>query len=264
MRVCTNSPPGSADAIPAPASPAHLGNLVVDDLPMSYRDQLSDSLALPTARGRPRKLEPRFDPESKRDRVLWRRRIERSGRPLCVSLWSGAGGLDLGLEQAGFDVAVAADNDDWACSTHGHNSDALVFARDLDDPDLTRAWLRSLELPQVSLVAGGFPCQPYSRAGQSRIRHLVANRGRSAVDQRAFAWRTFVAAVDELRPDQAIAENVPDMARYNDGQLLRDSTRSRLARRPSDGRSRASTRVRRVPSTRAGKASSRSSTTTPR
>lgn len=171
-------------------------------------------------------LEPRFDPESKRDRTLWRRRIERSEKPLGVSLWSGAGGLDLGLSHAGFDIAIAADSDEWACRTHGHNSDALVFRRDLDDPEQTRMWLRSLDLPQISLVAGGFPCQPYSRAGYSVIRHLVASRKRSAVDHRAFAWKSFVAAVDELRPDHAIAENVPDMARFNDGQLLRDIVES--------------------------------------
>ena len=119
-------------------------------------------------------------------------------------------------------MAVGADHDEWACRTHGHNSNTMVFPRDLSDPDQTRAWLQQLELPDVALLAGGFPCQPYSRAGQSKIRHLVVNKGRAAEDERAFAWRTFVAAVAELQPAQVVAENVPDMARFNDGQLLRD------------------------------------------
>lgn len=190
--------------------------------PTETAETKAESFALPTQRGTPRSLEPRLDPESRRDMAVWRRRITRSTKPLCVSLWSGAGGLDLGLSQAGFDVVVGADSDEWACRTHGHNSDALVFQRDLSDPDNTRAWLRELDLPEVALLAGGFPCQPYSRAGHSIIRHLVATGQRPAEDPRSLAWLSFVAAVDELRPSHVIAENVPDLARYNDGQLLRD------------------------------------------
>jgi len=185
-----------------------------------------DPFALPVIRGRTRNLEPQVNPESTRDMVRWRKRIARGDRPLCVSLWSGAGGLDLGLEQAGYRIAVAADHDEWACRTHGFNSQALVVCRDLDDPDLTRAWLGGLDLPPVSLVAGGFPCQPYSRAGHSRIRQLVADDLRPAVDRRTFAWQSFVAAVDELRPERALAENVPDLARFNDGAQLRDIVRA--------------------------------------
>lgn len=156
----------------------------------------------------------------------WHARRERPRRPVCVSLWSGAGGLDLGLQQAGYDVLVATDRDDWACQTNGYNSDARVFRRNLSDPGATRAWLRDLALPDVSLVAGGFPCQPYSRAGASIIRHLVNTAGRPEVDSRTSAWQTFVAAVDELRPLRALAENVPDLARFDDGQQLRDIVRA--------------------------------------
>jgi DNA (cytosine-5)-methyltransferase 1 len=182
----------------------------------------TDPYALRTSRGFQRVLEPRLDPDSERDRHRWRQRMRRSKRPLCVSLWSGAGGLDLGLDQAGYDVVVAADHDDVACQTHGHNGHALVFSRDLADPDQTRRFLRDLELPQITLLVGGFPCQPYSRAGQSIIRHLVESERRPEVDKRTLAWRSFVAAVDEIRPRQALAENVPDLYRYNDGALLRD------------------------------------------
>lgn len=139
-----------------------------------------------------------------------------------MSLWSGAGGLDLGLEQAGYDVAVAVDHDEWSCQTHAYNSRALVACRDLSDPEEVSRYLGSLELPQVALVAGGFPCQPYSRAGHSIIRHLVRQERREAVDERAFAWQSFVSAVETLRPDRALVENVPDIARHSEGRLLRD------------------------------------------
>jgi DNA (cytosine-5)-methyltransferase 1 len=184
----------------------------------------SDPHALPVNRGKPRTLEAAVDPGSERDVMAWRDRVGHSRRPLCVSLWSGAGGLDLGLEMAGFDVAVAVDSDRWACQTHGYNSKALVLQRDLSSPEATRDLLGELALPKVALLAGGFPCQPYSRAGMSRIRHLVRNEQRSAVDERAFAWLSYVAAAEELRPDQCIAENVPELATFNGGLLLRDIT----------------------------------------
>jgi len=123
---------------------------------------------------------------------------------------------------AGFDIAVAVDNDGWAAQTHAYNSKALVLERDLSSPGATRTLLRELDLPAVALVAGGFPCQPYSRAGQNRIRHLVKHEQRSGVDERAFAWLSYVAAVQELRPRQCIAENVPELATFNGGLLLRD------------------------------------------
>ena len=154
--------------------------------------------------------------------LRWRARIEHGKRPLCVSLWSGAGGLDLGLERAGYDIAVAADSDDWACQTHGYNSTALVHCRDLSDPEQTRSWLRGLELPPVALIAAGFPCQPYSRAGHSRIRQLVSNRKRARLDPRGLAWLSFVAAIEEVRPARVLAENVPDLVRFNEGRQLRD------------------------------------------
>ena len=203
------------------------GSLVLELMSMSdLTEEGADPFALPVIRGRARTLEPRVHPDSNRDMLRWRKRLLRTGRPLCVSLWSGAGGLDLGLEQAGYHVAVAADHDEWACQTHGFNSQALVVCRDLGDPDATRTWLEQLELPPVALVAGGFPCQPYSRAGQSRIRQLVADDLRPAVDSRASAWQSFVAAVEALRPTRALAENVPDLARFNNGAQLRDIVRA--------------------------------------
>jgi DNA (cytosine-5)-methyltransferase 1 len=188
----------------------------------SRSNRNNDRYALPTIRGQARELEPAFNPSSSRGMLRWRERITESVRPLCVSLWSGAGGLDLGLESAGYDVAVAVDQDQWACQTHAHNSHALVFCRDLGDPVDTRRFLAQLELPRIALVAAGFPCQPYSRAGRSMIRHLVRNQRREAEDERAFAWMSFVGAVAELRPERALVENVPDLAAFSDGELLRD------------------------------------------
>jgi DNA (cytosine-5)-methyltransferase 1 len=75
-------------------------------------------------------------------------------------------------------------------------------------------------LSRAALVAGGPPCQPFSRAGSSKIRSLVSTGKREVVDRRAELWRSFIEVVEYLRPRVVILENVPDMARWNDGAVL--------------------------------------------
>jgi hypothetical protein len=72
----------------------------------------------------------------------------------------------------------------------------------------------------VDLLAGGVPCQPFSRAGSSRIRDLVDTGERAAHDHRADLWSSFVTVVEALRPAAVLVENVPDLARWNDGAVL--------------------------------------------
>jgi hypothetical protein len=52
----------------------------------------------------------------------------------------------------------------------------------------------------VDLVAGGPPCQPFSRAGSAKIRDLVAQGKRKPNDERAELWRSFVKIVETLKP----------------------------------------------------------------
>ena len=69
-------------------------------------------------------------------------------------------------------------------------------------------------------MAGGPPCQPFSRAGSSKIRDLVRSGVRSENDDRVALWRSFMGVVEALRPRVVLLENVPDMARWNDGAVL--------------------------------------------
>jgi DNA (cytosine-5)-methyltransferase 1 len=72
----------------------------------------------------------------------------------------------------------------------------------------------------VDLVAGGVPCQPFSRAGRSRVRELVQAGERASHDHRADLWASFVAVVEALRPGAVLVENVPDLPRWDDGAVL--------------------------------------------
>jgi DNA (cytosine-5)-methyltransferase 1 len=126
----------------------------------------------------------------------------------------------LGLTRAGFDVLVGADSEEWAVRTHEANLPGLGWCGDLGE---TNEFLNALSLwgiERVDLVAGGVPCQPFSRAGRPRIKGLIDSGDREDHDHRADLWSSFVAVVDALRPGAVLVENVPDLPRWNDGAVL--------------------------------------------
>lgn len=144
-----------------------------------------------------------------------------SERPIAIDLFSGAGGLSYGLEAAGYRVGLAVDIDEWARETHAHNFEGVALGLDLGDPDVRDQVVRLFDGIEVALVAGGPPCQPYSRAGRSKIRSLVELGKRDAKDHRRELWRAFVDIVERIRPRAVLMENVPDMALGDDMAVLR-------------------------------------------
>ena len=142
----------------------------------------------------------------------WCRTRTESGERLAIDLFSGAGGLSLGLEQAGWTVVVSVDHDPRALETHRANFPGLALDLDLGDPT-KRAELKDLLRDiEIDLVAGGPPCQPFSRAGRSKIRSLVDSGAREAHDQRKELWQAYLDVVLSVRPRAVLMENVPDMA----------------------------------------------------
>ena len=117
-------------------------------------------------------------------------------------------------------VVAAADSDPVAVETYAANLESLVFGGNLADPADFLTFLRDRGICKADVVAGGPPCQPFSRAGASKIRSLVREGIRPANDARASLWQSFVTVVEELQPRVVLLENVPDMARWNDGEVL--------------------------------------------
>lgn len=159
----------------------------------------------------------------------WPAWVRDSERPIAIDLFAGAGGLSHGLEAAGYRVALSVDSDDWALRTHAHNFPGLALQRDLaleESRAEIAAMFRELE---VSLIASGPPCQPFSRAGRSKIRSLVDLGMREAVDHRKELWRGFLDVVERIRPRAVLMENVPDMA-LGDGMLVLRLMMDRLER----------------------------------
>lgn len=117
-----------------------------------------------------------------------------------VSLFSGAMGLDLGLEEAGFETAVCVENDKEAVATIKYNKPSLsVF-----DCSITEVKGRELKTAggfsdkAIPLVAGGPPCQAFSVFG-NRL-GIEDSRGQLIFE--------FIRIIDELKPTTFLMENV--------------------------------------------------------
>ncbi|MER6626291.1 DNA cytosine methyltransferase, partial [Streptomyces sp. NPDC000931] len=142
-------------------------------------------------------------------------------RRLAVDLFSGAGGLSLGLETAGWLVAAAVDIDQRALETHSANFPGMSLPMDIGDPAERDRLIGILKPAEIDLVAGGPPCQPFSRAGRSKIRSLVEHHGRDPEDRRKELWSAYLDVVKRIRPRAVLMENVPDMGLGDDFFVVR-------------------------------------------
>jgi DNA (cytosine-5)-methyltransferase 1 len=144
-----------------------------------------------------------------------------SQRPLAADLFCGAGGLSLGLQQAGFQVVLGVDNDREALETHRALCPGLSVDWDLGDEAVVTRVAALIRRAGITLVAGGPPCQPFSKAGRSMIRDLVRTGRRERHDHRRNLWQSFLAVAARARPPAVLMENVPDMALDRDMLILR-------------------------------------------
>lgn len=121
----------------------------------------------------------------------------RTARPAVVDLFAGAGGLSLGFEQAGFDVAAAVEYDAVHALGHKFNfPECRVLCRDvrqLAGSDLVRA----AGTGSIDVIVGGPSCQGFSSMGQ-----------RQQDDERNSLLNEFVRLVCEARPRVFVLENV--------------------------------------------------------
>lgn len=151
----------------------------------------------------------------------WCRDRVTEGAKLAVDLFCGAGGLSHGVTGAGWTVAAAVDHDPKALDSHRANFPGVALDVDMADGRGRDGLVTLLQQAQIDLVAGGPPCQPFSRAGRSKIRSLVNAGVREPVDPRKELWRTFIDVVTKIRPRVVLMENVPDMAFGDDFFVIR-------------------------------------------
>lgn len=135
-----------------------------------------------------------------------------AGRVLAADLFSGAGGISLGLEEAGYEVVLGVDHYTEAVKTHAHHFAGMSVDWDLSTEDSIKKVADLMKDCGIEILAGGPPCQPFSKAGRNGIRKLVEEGRREPKDMRRELWRSYIEIVQRARPRAIIMENVPDMA----------------------------------------------------
>ncbi|MBC8432677.1 MAG: DNA cytosine methyltransferase [Desulfobacterales bacterium] len=128
-------------------------------------------------------------------------------KPIAIDLFSGCGGLTLGLKQAGFKVVGAVDNDGLSVATYKANHPE-VFVWEKDISELSTLIIKrklGIRKRKLDLLAGCPPCQ-----GFSTMRTLNGNR--TIKDPRNDLIREFYRFVKDFMPKAVMLENVPGLA----------------------------------------------------
>jgi DNA (cytosine-5)-methyltransferase 1 len=133
--------------------------------------------------------------------------------------------MSLGLEQAGMKVVFGADSDPDALETHAHHFPGMSVDWDLGDPRAVAEVGGILRAVNIDVIAGGPPCQPFSKAGRSGMRYLVQHGVRERHDRRRDLWQSYLEIVRLAQPRAVIMENVPDMALDREMFILRSIVR---------------------------------------
>lgn len=120
----------------------------------------------------------------------------------AVSLFCGAGGLDMGFERAGFKTVWANDFEEDACKTHQNWSKAEVVCGDIAKVDMSK-------IPVSDVILGGFPCQGFSLSGPRKID-----------DSRNVLYKHYVKLVKQNKPKAFIGENVKGLLTMGNGTII--------------------------------------------
>lgn len=120
------------------------------------------------------------------------------------SLFSGIGGIDLGFQQAGFDVVLANEFDKDAACTYRRN----LGKNHLVEKDIRK--ITTNDIPDFDVLVAGFPCQPFSSAGKQK----------GFQDPRGNLFFEIARIVEAKRPSVIFLENVPNLLQHDDGKTF--------------------------------------------
>jgi len=121
-----------------------------------------------------------------------------------VSLFSGAGGLDLGFKHAGFELLWANDFDKDAVETYKANIGSECVLGDIST-------ISSDLIPDSDVIIGGFPCQGFS----------MANTKRHVLDERNSLYLQYIRILKEKQPKIFVAENVKGILSLGKGEVIK-------------------------------------------
>jgi DNA (cytosine-5)-methyltransferase 1 len=139
--------------------------------------------------------------------------MQPSNRPICIDLFAGAGGLSLGFEQAGFDIAAAVEIDPIHAAIHEFNfpHTTTICKSVIDTSGAEIRQLAKLDRQDIDVVCGGAPCQGFSLMGK-----------RALDDPRNSLVFHFLRIVTELEPKYFVLENVKGLTIGKHKQFLQE------------------------------------------
>jgi len=131
-------------------------------------------------------------------------------RPTAVELFSGAGGLSIGLEKAGFKILLANEIEkDFATTFELNHSKTKMICDDIHNINFHEE-LEKLSVQNINLLSGGPPCQGFSTVGSKNER-----------DPRNSLFYEYLRAVKEISPEYVIFENVSGFKNMYQGNALK-------------------------------------------
>lgn len=131
--------------------------------------------------------------------------LDTNGQVTAIELFAGAGGLALGLEEAGINTLEYVEFDKACCQTLKTNRPNWnVICDDIHNVDFTPY------KNKVDIVTGGFPCQAFSYAGKKL----------GFEDTRGTLFHEFARCVQEVHPKMFLAENVRGLVSHDKGRTL--------------------------------------------
>lgn len=135
----------------------------------------------------------------------------KNSRPKFIDLFAGAGGLSIGLENAGFELVAATDWDHWSCQTLRANHPNIFVC----EGDITSLVLEDFSNEigniEIDLIVGGPPCQGFSQLGKQ-----------DKNDPRNQMWREYMRFVKHFRPKIFVIENVPQLLTSGEYPLIKE------------------------------------------
>lgn len=135
----------------------------------------------------------------------------KNHKHVFIDLFAGAGGLSVGLEQAGFKLIAATDWDRWSCETlRANHKDIVVQDGDITKIDL-EDFSKKIGRKTVDLIVGGPPCQGFSQLGK-----------RMKDDPRNQLWREYMRFVAFFKPKLFLMENVPQLLASDEFQSIKE------------------------------------------
>ena len=121
-----------------------------------------------------------------------------------LSLFAGAGGMDLGFKNAGYDIVWANDIDADSVKTYKRNIGDHIYHGDIEK-------IRNNKIPSdIDIVIGGFPCQGFS----------IANKSRHIDDSRNKLYKQMLRIIRDKKPKYFVAENVAGILNLGKGAVI--------------------------------------------